>query len=263
MRKPCTEGLSNSNTFFPPKRMFLFSRATTQTAANFLLVRQSYCKLSSQMTFKWLLNLCDHCLYWVYFPEYSTLNICVPACEHYVSSFFLENFPFLARMCSRNLEDVDYMLCKSHLIHCMFWNLRGKREMTSRLTGCCSVAKSCLILCDPMDCSTPGFPVLQCLLEFAQTAAHWVGDAIQPSLWPSSLLPSVFPSLGIFSSDLSLRVRWPKYWSFSVSISPSNEYSGLISFRMDWLDWSLMRTTHPEPWEEVTCALRFCYVGHA
>ena len=101
-----------------------------------------------------------------------------------------------------------------------------------------SVAQSCPTLGDPMDCSTPGFPVHHQLLELAQNHVHQVGDAIQPSHLCSALLllPSIFPSIRIFSSESVLCIRWPKYWSFSFSISPSNEYSGLISFRMDWLD---------------------------
>ena len=103
---------------------------------------------------------------------------------------------------------------------------------------CCSVAKSCLTLCDPMDCSMPGFPVLHCLPEFAQTHVHWVSDAIKPSY--SLSLPSPLAlnlsSIRFFINNLALYIRWPKYWSFSFSVSPSNDYSGLISFRMDWLD---------------------------
>ena len=89
-----------------------------------------------------------------------------------------------------------------------------------------------------MDCSTPGFPVLHHLLELAQTHVHWVSDALQPSYPLSSLLllPSIFPSIRVFFNESVLHIRWPKYWSFSFSISPSNEYSGLISFRMDWFD---------------------------
>ena len=85
--------------------------------------------------------------------------------------------------------------------------------------------------------STPGFPVLHQVPEFAQSHVHQVADAIQPSCSLSSLLllSSVFPSLRVFSSESSLCVRWPKYWDFSFNISPSNEYSGLISFRIDWL----------------------------
>ena len=84
----------------------------------------------------------------------------------------------------------------------------------------------------------PGFPVLHHLLELAQTHVHWVGDAIQPShlLSPPSPLPSICPSIRVFSNELALRIRWPKYQSFSFSISPSSEYSGLISFRIDWFD---------------------------
>ena len=74
--------------------------------------------------------------------------------------------------------------------------------------------------------------------ELAQIHVHWVSDAIQPShpLSPLFLLPSIFPNIRVFSNESALRIRWLKYWSFSFSISPSNEYSGLISFRMDWLD---------------------------
>ena len=87
-----------------------------------------------------------------------------------------------------------------------------------------------------MDHSTPGFPVHYQLPEFTQTHVHWVWDAIQPShLCHPLLLPSIFPSIRIFPNESVLHIRWPKYWSFSFSISPSNEYSGLISFRMDWL----------------------------
>ena len=88
-------------------------------------------------------------------------------------------------------------------------------------------------LCASMDYSKPGLPVLNYFLEFALTHIHWVNDAIQPS---HLLLPSIIPSIKVFSNELALHIRWPKYWSFSFSISPSNEYSGLISFRMDWLD---------------------------
>ena len=100
------------------------------------------------------------------------------------------------------------------------------------------VAQSCLTLFHPMDCSTPGFPVHHQLWELTQTHVHWVGYAIQPSHPLSSLLfpPSVFTSIRVFSNESVLHIKWPKYWSFTFSISPSSEYSGLISFRMDWLD---------------------------
>ena len=101
-----------------------------------------------------------------------------------------------------------------------------------------SVTQWCPTLCDPMNCSTSGFPVHHQHPKLAQTHIHRVGNAIQPSHPLSSplLLPSVFLSVTLCSSESVLRIRWPKYWSFSFSNSPSNEYSELISFRMDGLD---------------------------
>ena len=93
-------------------------------------------------------------------------------------------------------------------------------------------------LFDPMNYSTPGLSVHHQLPESTQTHVHWVADAIQPShplLSPSSLLP-IPPSIRVFSNESALRIRWPKYWSFSFNICPPNEHPGLISFRMDWLD---------------------------
>ena len=103
---------------------------------------------------------------------------------------------------------------------------------------CCSVAQPYPTLCDLMDYSPPGSSVLHYLLEFAQI--HSV-ESVMPSnhlilCCCLLLLHSVFPSIRVLSSELVLRIRWPKYWSFSFSIGPSNEYSGLISFRMDWFD---------------------------
>ena len=101
-----------------------------------------------------------------------------------------------------------------------------------------SVTQSCPTLCDPMNRSTPGLPVHHHLMEFTQTHVHRVRDAIQPShplLSPSP--PAPIPlSIRVFSNESTLRMRWPKYWSFSFSIIPSKEIPGLISFRMDWLD---------------------------
>ena len=99
-----------------------------------------------------------------------------------------------------------------------------------------SVAQSCPALCDPMDCSMPGFSVYHQLPELAQTHVHRVSDAIQPSQPLSSPSPPAFnlaQHQGLF--QWVLQMRWPKYWSFSFSISPSNEYSGQISFRIDCL----------------------------
>ena len=101
-----------------------------------------------------------------------------------------------------------------------------------------SVAQSCPTLCDPMNCSTPGLPVHHQFPEFIQTHVHQGGDAIQPSHPLSSPSPPapISPSIRVFSNKSTLRMRWPKYWSFSLSTSPSNEHPGLVSFRMDWLD---------------------------
>ena len=102
-----------------------------------------------------------------------------------------------------------------------------------------SVTQSCTTLCDPMNCSTPGLPVHHQLLELTQTHVHRVGDAnptISSSVIPLFLLPSIFPSIRVFSKESILRISWPKYWSFSLSMHPPNEHSGRISFRIDWLD---------------------------
>ena len=101
------------------------------------------------------------------------------------------------------------------------------------------LVQSCPTLCDPMDCSTPGFSVLftisWSLLKFMSI------ESMMPSnhlilCRPLLLLPSIFPSIRVFSNESALRIRWPKYWSFSFSLSPSNEYSGLTFFRINWFD---------------------------
>ena len=100
---------------------------------------------------------------------------------------------------------------------------------------CCSFAQLCLTLCDPMDCSTPGFTISRSLVNLMSIK----------SVMPSNhlilccsllLLPSIFPSIRVVSNQSVLHLTWPKYWSFSFNISLPSEYSGLISFRMDWLD---------------------------
>ena len=101
-----------------------------------------------------------------------------------------------------------------------------------------SVAQSCPTLCNPMDYSMPGFPVhdhSQSLLKLMSIALVMPSNHLilhHPLLLPSS----IFPSLRVFSNESALRIRWPKYRSFKLNISPSNEYSGLFSFRIDWLD---------------------------
>ena len=119
---------------------------------------------------------------------------------------------------------------------------------------CCSIAKLCPSLCDPMDCGTPGFPVLHYLPEFSQTHVHWV--SVMPSnnliLCHPLLLPSIFPSIRVFSNESALCIRWPNYWSFSFSNSPPNEQSflwfplgltGLISLQSKGLSRVFSSTT--------------------
>ena len=107
-----------------------------------------------------------------------------------------------------------------------------------------SVALSCPTLFNHVNCSLPGLPVHHHLLELAQMSIESVMSSIHLVLCcPLILLPSVFPSIRVFSSESVLRIRWPRYWSCSFNISPSSEHSGLISFRMDWLDLLAVQET--------------------
>ena len=103
---------------------------------------------------------------------------------------------------------------------------------------CCPVTKSCLTLHDPMDHSTPGFPVPHRLPSLPKLMSIESGISSNPLILchPLLLLPSIFPSTRLFSNESAVCIRWLKYWSFSFSISPFKEYSGLISFKMDWFD---------------------------
>ena len=105
--------------------------------------------------------------------------------------------------------------------------------------------QSCPTLCDPMDCSTPGFPVHHQLPELAQTHVHQVSDVIQPLILcrPLLLLPSIFPSIRVFSNESVLCIRWPKYWAFSFSISLLLNTQGSFSFRIDWFDLHAVQGT--------------------
>ena len=103
---------------------------------------------------------------------------------------------------------------------------------------CCSVAQSCMTLCHPMDCRTQTslyFTISQSLLRLMSIESVMSSNHLT-FCHPLLLLPSIFPSIGVFSNESVLHIRWLKYWSFSFSISPSSEYLGFISFRMDWLD---------------------------
>ena len=119
---------------------------------------------------------------------------------------------------------------------CLFWGKYNNKISLGfkALFQLGSVAQSCPALYDPMDCGMPGFPGHHQLPELAQTHVHPTIHFIL--CCPLVLLPSVFPSIRVFSNESVLHIRWPKYWSFSFSTSPSNEYSRLISFRIDWFD---------------------------
>ena len=122
-----------------------------------------------------------------------------------------------------------------------------------------------------MDYSMPGFPVLHHFLDLAQTHVHWVNDTTQAShplllCCPLLLLPSIFLSIKVFSNELALCIRWPKYWSFSFSISPFNEYSGLTPFRIDWFDLLAVQGTlesllqhHSSKSSILSCSAFFLY----
>ena len=124
------------------------------------------------------------------------------------------------------------MQCKSKTHgNCSAASLRGSVHFSS-------IAQSCLTLCDPVDCSTPGFPVLHQLPSLLKLMPI---ELVMPSnhlilCHPLFFLPSIFPSIRVFSNESALCIRWPKYWSFSFNVSPFNEHLGLISFRMDWSD---------------------------
>ena len=127
-------------------------------------------------------------------------------------------------MCSKVSEDVTPIILYA-------WHIGRLNSDFS------SVVQSCPTLCDPVNCSMPAFPVHHQsswnLLKLMSIESVMPSNHLILSR-PLLLLPSIFPSIRIFSNESALHIRWPKYWSFSFSISPSNEYSGLISFRIDW-----------------------------
>ena len=135
-----------------------------------------------------------------------------------------------------SLQPVDCSLPVSS-VHGIFKARKLGVPFSIPIGSCCSVAQSCLTPCDPMDaCQTSqSFTISQSLLKLMSI------ESVVPSSHlvlrcPLLLLPSIFPSINVFSNESALRIRWPKYWSFSFSISSSNEYSGMISFRIDWFD---------------------------
>ena len=177
--------------------------------------------------------------------------LCLPSHFSHVFTlvllFFSEFSPCIIRNSYIPLSD-HHLLCRTHFLcpsnHSIYENIQCLDSITLSVQFS-SVTQSCPTPCDPMNHSTPGLPVHHQLPESTQTHVHWGGDAIQPShpLSPLLLLPPVLLSIRVFSNESTLRMRWPKCWNFSFSISPPNEHAGLISFRMDWLDLLVVRGT--------------------
>ena len=137
---------------------------------------------------------------------------------------------------SEHCKSVQLQLKRSYSYQLVPKNTFGSYDLLNKLQFSCSVVSDSL---RPHEFSVPGFPVHHQLLELTQTHVHQVSDMPSNHLilcCPLLLLPSVFPSIRVFLNESAVHIRWPKYCSFSFSISPSNEHPGLISFRMDWLD---------------------------
>ena len=122
--------------------------------------------------------------------------------------------------------------CLYSELSCKWGSFTNHNHLEYLTLCCCSVVQSCLTLYDSMDCSIPGFSILYHLMssELVMPSNHLV--LCRPLL----LLPSIFLNIRVSSNKLTFRIWWPEYWSFSLSISPSNEWSGFISFRIDWFD---------------------------
>ena len=175
----------------------------------------------------------------------SRLILHIPSPGDRISPFSKKTF-FLLENETRN-QVLDIGSC-----HC-YWDMSASRlsqwtepgNIRTLYIQFSSVAHSCPTLWDPEDCSPPGLPVHHQLPELLKLMSI---ELVMPSnhlilSWPLLLLPSIFPSIKVFSNESVLCIRWPKYWSFSLSISPCNKYSGLISFRMDWLDLLVVQGT--------------------
>ena len=144
------------------------------------------------------------------------------------------------------IHSTSEILCKEKLSFSIYLNAYSICVWTSISIWTYLLLFSHLVMSEslqPLDRSTPGFPVFHYLPKFAQTYVHWVSDAIQPSYSHCLLLLLIFPCTKGFSSESALHTSWPKYWSFSFSINPPNKYSGLISFRIDWFDLLAVQRT--------------------
>ena len=146
----------------------------------------------------------------------------------------MSNLPRVTHLIYKEFEFIPKVVWLENLLHVLSIAMCSKHFLIGTKIQFSSVTQSCPTLCDTMNCSTLGLPVHHQLQKFTQTQVHWVDDVIQTSHPPSFVSPpGPNPYTSVFSSESTLRMRWPKYWSFSFSISPSNEHPGLISFRMD------------------------------
>ena len=174
-------------------------------------------------------------------PKYWSFSFSISPFNEYSGLIFFRIDWFDLLLVQGTLKSLlQYHSSKASILQCLaFFTVQLSSVQFS------SVAQLCPTLCDSMNRSTPGLPVRHQLLEFAQTHVHRVGDAIQPSHLVAFLSPPalLFCSIRVFSIESALHIRWPKYWCFSFSISPSNEYSGLIFFRIDWFDLRAVQGT--------------------
>ena len=195
-------------------------------------------------------------IYMFWFGFYSTLSLWIHLyCWYFVHSHHCRVFHCVNVLLSFILFTLGIswlftyeQCCCEHFALSLLMKIMYAREWDYWVTGYVyihlysvqfsSFTQLCPTLCDPGNCSMPGPPVHHQLPDSTQTHVHWVTDAIQPVVLccPLLFLPSIFPSIRVFSNELAFYFRWPKYWSFSFKISPTDEHPGLISFRMDWLD---------------------------
>ena len=163
----------------------------------------------------------------------------------FLNLFLYVSFSFpLSFSC--DLTTIFSVVFRFLFLFCVYYRLLGCGYHEVRYCCCCSVAKLWSTLCDLMDCSTTRLFCLPLCPRVCSDSCPLI-ESVMPSshliLCHPLLLPSIFPSIRVFSNELSICIRWPKYWSFSFSNSPSNEYSGLISFRIDWFDFLAVKGT--------------------
>ena len=168
-------------------------------------------------------------------------DLTTPCCLYHFFLCCKNDFPTVTRMLHIYQQNVSEATGSLLVFFYSLFFLGGgqdTRYYNLCCCGCCSVAKSCLTLCDPMECSTQAslvFTISWSLLKLM--SIEWMMPSSHLILCHSLLLlPSIFPSIRIFSSESALCIRWPRDWTFTFSISPSNDYSGLLSFRIDWFD---------------------------